>query len=186
MSRDKIDVLLKWFKDNRGTIHPSLSLECTESDGYHFRAAKDIPPSTRPSGTAVCHCFLQLTLSHLNILSPAPAGVASFAADSVAAKLVGKVSPRSLGYVFLAEQRLKGKESFWAPYIDTLPAESDMCTPPWFEKEDLKWLLGTTMHSSEEPGKSAVEERKRMWRGEFADVINAFEEAAVDPRSYSW
>jgi len=186
MSRNKIDVLLKWFKDNGGTVHPSLSLEYNDTDGYHFMATQDISASTEASCTPVCRCLLQLTLSHLNIRSSVPSRVADFAAGSVTTKLVGKVSPRSLGYVFLAEQRLKGKESFWAPYIDTLPKDNQMCTPLWFEKDDLKWLLGTTMHSSEEPGKSAVEGRRNMWMREFAEVSKAFEEAKVDSKSFSW
>jgi len=186
MSGNKIDVLLKWFKDNGGSIHPSLSLEYNDTDGYHFRAAEDISASTEASCTPVCNCLLLLTLSHLNVLSPVPSGVKDSAPVSVTTKLVGKVSPRTLGYVFLAEQRLKGKESFWAPYIDILPKENEMCTPLWFERDDLKWLLGTTMHSSEQPGKSAVEGRRDMWMREFADVLNAFEEAKVDSKSFSW
>lgn len=99
-----------------------------------------------------------------------------------------------IGYFFLCEQRLKGPASFWWPYIDALPKEEDLTTPLWFDVSDLKWLLGTSMHSNpssstvelSSPSKSAVEERRKAWHGEYEAGIELLKEIGVDVTAFSW
>lgn len=99
-----------------------------------------------------------------------------------------------IGYFFLCAQKLKKKESFWCPYIDTLPTENELTTPVWFDESDLKWLLGTSMHSSPSmstvehstPSKSAVEERRKVWHAEYDVAIELLKEQGVDVTDFTW
>lgn len=186
MPEDKGTALIDWFWSHGGRVHASISLQIDEEFGYHFRARTDIPASTEENGTLVCRCPSQLTLSYLNVLTSCPSNVKACATESVVSKVVGKVESHVVGCFFLCEQRLKGKESFWWPYIDLLPKEKIFTTPLWFDDDDLMWLLGTTMHTSQELGKSAVLERRDMWQTQYASGIMHLKEASVDASPFSW
>lgn len=82
--------------------------------------------------------------------------------------------------LFLIEQYLLKQNSFWWPYIRTLPQPGDkhgLNAPLWEDAEDLKWLEGTNL------GK-AIPARKAIWKQEF----DAFTER-IDPQDrepYTW
>jgi hypothetical protein len=187
-TEDPQQTLLDWFVTHGGSIHPHITLDIDEQSGQHFRAIEDLEiPSGSASDLEVCKCPFGLTLSHLNILPSPPAGLHSCAQDSICAKLIDKLPTAAVSYFFLVEQRLKGDESFWKPYISTLPKEDDMNTPLWFQEQDLKWLLGTTIHSSgTDPSKSGLEMRRGMWRDQWQKGIDVLTEAGDDVGRYSW
>lgn len=187
MSTETCDKLIEWFKTHDGKINPALSLQKDDQNGYHFRTNTGIAASTSQNGTPVCKCPLQLTLSYLNVKNPAPPGIRDCSNESVVSKIIDKISPQTAGYIFLMEQRLKGRESFWWPYIDVLPKEEELNTPLWFEEGDLKWLLGTTLHSSADgQSKSAVEQRRQMWRAEWENSIAALKTVGAGVDGFTW
>jgi hypothetical protein len=174
--------LLEWFVKNGGFINPDVSLRKTAEYGYHFTASKDLPINTTP-----CSCPFNLTISHLNLLPSPPAGIKSYANESLCSSLVGKLSKSAVGSFFLAEQRLKGVESFWAPYINALPKNDELTTPLWFTPEDLKWLEGTNLYSSTGPrSRTAVELRRTMYKDEWKNGIATLKEAGVNTDPFTW
>lgn len=174
--------LLEWFARNGGLVNPAVSLRIVPEFGYHFTARKDLPINSTP-----CSCPFSLTLSHLNLLPSPPAGIKSYANESLCSKLVGKVSKSAAGTFFLAEQRLKGSKSFWAPYINALPKDDDLATPLWFTPEDLKWLAGTNLYSSSGPRHlTAVELRRAMYEKEWKTGVAALKKAGVDTDPFTW
>lgn len=187
MSSEICNNLTEWFKEHNGKIDPALSLQKDDRNGYHFRSIRDVPASLDQNGTPICRCPLNLTLSYLNVKIPAPPGIPDCSNESVVSKIIDRISPQNAGYIFLVEQRLKGKQSFWWPYIDALPKEKELSTPLWFEEADLKWLLGTNMHSSaDNQSKSAVEHRRQMWKDEWEKGVNALKVAGVDVGGFTW
>jgi len=188
MSTETCDNLTEWFKAHNGKIDPALSLQKDDRNGYHFRTSvRDLPASPDQNGTPVCECPLNLTLSYLNVKIPAPPGIRDCSNESVVSKIIDRISSQTAGYIFLVEQRLKEKQSFWWPYIDALPKEKELSTPLWFEEADLKWLLGTNMHFSVDgQNKSAVEQRSQMWRDEWKTSIDALKATGADVGGFTW
>jgi hypothetical protein len=178
--------LMQWFTSHGGSIHPSITLSVDDESGQHFRASQilTIPQNAE---LAVCKCPFNLTFSHLNLLSSPPASITSHASKSLCAKLVDKILTPAVSYFFLVEQRLLGEKSFWAPYISVLPKEDDMNTPLWFEESDLKWLLGTTIHTPGAGGDgSGIEMRRAMWKGMWEGGVRVLEGCGEDASSFTW
>ncbi|KAF2431708.1 SET domain-containing protein [Tothia fuscella] len=178
--------LVRWFQSHGGSINPSIKLVVDEESGQHFRASQELSISPK-SEVEVCNCPFSLTLSSLNLLSKPPKGIESRSNRSVCSNLIGKIAEPAVNYFFLAEQRLLGSESFWEPYISALPKEDALDTPLWFGPEDLKWLLGTTIHSSNiDPSKSGVELRRGMWVDQWKDGIKVLQDCGQETKQFTW
>lgn len=180
------EALMAWFEANGGSINPSIALAKDDEGGQHFRALEEVNiPSS--NGLQVCYCPFGLTLSHLNVTATPPAAVKNCSQESVCSKLVGKIPTAAVSYFFLAEQRLKGSESFWEPYINSLPTESEMQTPLWFNEEDLKWLNGTTLRAhTTDPSKSGLEMRRAMWKDQWQQGLEVLKSEREDLGKFSW
>ena len=192
--------LLTWFHSNNGTLHPSLKLSHSPDSGQHFRATIPITAS-ESSPVSLCTCPFALTLSYLNVLpSPTtPRPVHNESSTSICRHLLShtnendaKLPTAAVSYFFLCEQRLLGKDSFWASYIEALPREDECSTPWWFAEEDLMWLRGTSVHVDPEAGSSGVEMRRGMWRGWWEEGVRVLgevgegEEERVDRGIFTW
>ena len=178
--------LMKWFDAHGGFLDPSIVLAISEESGQHFRAVEsfDTPASEE---RRICKCPFSLTLSHLNLISSPPAGIHACSNGSICTKLVGNIPTAAVSYFFLVEQRLKGAESFWEPYIAALPKEAKMNTPLWFQEDDLQWLLGTTIHASgTDPNKSGLELRRGMWMDQWQRGVELLEQASEDTKGFTW
>jgi hypothetical protein len=180
------EALMTWFDANGGSINPTIALCKDEEGGQHYRAVEDVTIPTS-GGLQVCYCPFGLTLSHLNVIASSPAAVRNCSQESVCAKLHGKIPTAAVSYFFLAEQRLKGAESFWEPYINSLPMEEDMQTPLWFDDEDLKWLNGTTLRAhATDPSKSGLEMRRGMWKDQWQQGLQVLKDEGEDYEKFSW
>ena len=88
---------------------------------------------------------------------------------------------------FLAEQRLKGEESFWYPYIEALPKEKDLTTPLYFQESDLIWLYGTNLYSTTTPrDQTAVELRRNMYKDAWKSGVACLNEHGIDTKPFTW
>ncbi|KAF2674282.1 SET domain-containing protein [Microthyrium microscopicum] len=182
MSSVSASRLLEWFKKNGGSVHENLALTFSSEYGYLFTADK----SLEKEATA-CVCPFSLTLSYLNCLPSPPTGIESHAESSVCSSLIGKLKPNAVGTFLLAEQRTKGAESFWFPYIDALPREEVLTTPLWFHPEDLVWLWGTNLYSKTVPSEqTAVELRRAMYKEAWQSGITVLQEKGVDATKFTW
>src|ERR1700753_1526792 len=124
--------LVDWFVTHGGLVPSSIQLEKNVESGQHFRCTQnvDIPSSGQ---VELCLCPFSLTLSHLNILDSRPLALRNSSDESICTTLLRGMPTAAVSYFFLAEQRMKGIESFWEPYISTLPKEEAMNPPLWFE-----------------------------------------------------
>jgi hypothetical protein len=122
---DKAQRLLTWFRSNGGYLHPSVTIEHTQANGFRLIATEPLPENTD-----FVTCPLALTLSQLN-LDPEEQYVPHY--DSQLPLLRGKVPDHVLGYLLLIEQVVLKDKSFWYPYIDALPEKGDVPTPLWHD-----------------------------------------------------
>jgi hypothetical protein len=176
---DPVQKISAWFVANGGFLNPECSIEYREDSGVCVIARSNL------SGTqehAICTSPVQLTLSHLNILSPNDAAYDSRVrhVESDIAKLVGRVSPQVLSYFVLVEQRLLGDASFWEPYIRLLPKQDQLTTPSYFSEEDFEWLVGTNITP-------AYMKRRELWEQDYSRALLVLGEQGVKPNpGYSW
>lgn len=176
-----VDKVLSWFSQNGGRIHEDIVLEQDSEYGCHFVAKADLG-----GDTTACHCPFGLTLSYLNCLPTPPDGIRSLADTSVCIHLVGKVESNTIATFLLAEERLKGNDSFWVDYINLLPREPELCTPLWFENDDLAWLKGTNLYSSPVESENAVGLRRTMYKSAWQAGVNTLDAAGVDSKPFTW
>ncbi|KMU76542.1 SET domain containing protein [Coccidioides immitis RMSCC 3703] len=55
------------------------------------------------------------------------------------------VKEKGASAFLLMDQYLLGDESFWAPYIRSLPEDSQLTRLEYYSDEDLEWLEGTNL-----------------------------------------
>lgn len=64
-----------------------------------------------------------------------------------------EIQPHVVGHFFLMKQYLMGKDSFWHPYITTLPQPDSISSwslPPFWPDEDFEFLEGTNAYVAAE------------------------------------
>jgi hypothetical protein len=177
----RMEKLFEWFRENGGQLHPSIKLEHNVEYGYHFVSASGMVEEE-----LACKCPFSLTLSPLNVLGGPSGGKP--VEDSVCKYLFSaKLGLNVIGGFFLAEQYLKGEDSFWSPYISLLPSHEQMTTPLFFDETDLLWLKGTNIYTLGSPdAETALGMRRQMYREGWENGINALEAAGVDSSPYTW
>jgi len=174
--------LTEWFLSEGGFVHENLSLQFSSDFGYHFVSTSNLDCSV-----TVCTCPFALTLSHLNCLESPPDTIKSFASTSICQHLTGRVPDTAVATFFLAEQRLKGKESFFHPYITTLPKEEHLTTPLWMQPNDLVWLYGTNLHSmTGQNDQTAIGLRRSMYHNLWKQSIDILTQKGIDCSLFTW
>lgn len=118
-------LLLKWFKEHGGWLHPNVEILFNEEYGYHGVASGDIK-----AGTTLLECPIELSLSHLN-LDPEQNLVPYYRGKVT--KCVGRLPPEQLTRLLLIEQLVLGEKSPWAWYIFLLPDPHDLTSALWFD-----------------------------------------------------
>ncbi|KFY66850.1 hypothetical protein V496_01909 [Pseudogymnoascus sp. VKM F-4515 (FW-2607)] len=174
----KVDELTQWFGENGGHLNEAIEMFHSCVYGYHY-VAKSRPIDPKET---VGRCPFSLTLSHLNVISAPPAGILNCSLESVCSKLLDnpKINRGTIAILFLAEQRLRGRDSFWFPYIQLLPTEVDMTTPLWFKDEELVYLKGTNLLSNNTPPeKTSVGQQEGLYREQWELGISELKDAGV-------
>jgi len=160
--------LLEWLTTNGGYLHPEVAIAEDVENGLHFKAQADV------HGGDICRCPTSLSMSILNATSDG---------NTLAAHLLKyrdkHITIQTISYVFLVEQRLLEDESFWSPYIRSLPKEDDLTLPLYFDADEMQWLEGTNLHR-------AVEERRKQWRDDWQKALNVLERQGLEYSKISW
>lgn len=91
---------------------------------------------------------------------------------------IDAVTPHGLLCFFLAQQRILGEKSFYAPYINVLPKE--FTTPLYFDEKDMEFLQGTNL------GEEDIEQRRRTWKKEWGAGVEALKQAGIESGEYTW
>lgn len=150
--QERFNALLEWGKAHGGTLHPALEVYKDNVTGFSMRVKVSFTNMTNQSidpGEEILTCPLETSLSFLNattggpILSqpsehaePCPVFPPRFMA----------LQPHVIGHFFLMKQYLMGKNSFWHPYIATLPqpdSPSSWSLPAFWPEDDFEFLEGT-------------------------------------------
>lgn len=126
---DKFAVMVEWLREG-GARHPALFMRYYSEDYRGVHALTRIPPET-----------VILYVPHSHVMTSDKAR-----ASPIGRKLLDSQvdlrSKHSFLACFLLEEREKGADSFWHPYIAMLP-EKYRNVPINFTPEELGWLKGS-------------------------------------------
>ncbi|KAI3390687.1 hypothetical protein diail_8870, partial [Diaporthe ilicicola] len=150
--QERFDALLEWSKAHGGTLHPALEVYKDDETGFSMRVNSSSAVTTDNAinpGEEVLACPLNTSLSFLNATTGGsfvsqPLGTAQ--PSPVFPPRFMAIQPHVIGYFYLMKQYLMGKDSFWHPYISTLPQPDSISSwslPPFWPDEDFEFLYGT-------------------------------------------
>lgn len=182
LSPDDHERALTWFVEHGGQLHSAIEMRFTPAYGHHFAAMDPIQ-----ADEIVCSCPFALSISYLNVIAESPASIRNYSHQSICAHLVGRVDKSTATAFFLAEQRLKGKDSFWHPYIRLLPDEAKMKTPLWFDAQELAYLRGTNLCSDDVAyDQTSVGIQEATYRAQWNSANEILRAASQQISQYTW
>lgn len=150
--QNRFKTLLEWSRAHGGTVHPALEVYKDDVTGYSMRVKPSLNPETEvavKSGEEVLTCPLRTSLSFFNARTDGPILPRSSEHPeprSAFPQRFMEIQPHVIGYFYLMKQYLLGKDSFWHPYISTLPQPDSISSwslPPFWPDEDFQFLEGT-------------------------------------------
>lgn len=165
MSTPELAALREWLSNNGGQLHAGIALDRNEQAGVHLRAVQDLDPETR-----ICTVPNALALSSLNALVD----------DDFTVFRHRGLPVEVIGYFYLMYHYIHKEQSFWKPYLATLPGpEVDHGTPVWFDEADSQWLAETdVLHTAHV--------RLENYKNNYNQGIAALKRANIDTEPYSW
>ncbi|KAI9717145.1 MAG: hypothetical protein M1812_004893 [Candelaria pacifica] len=169
-----MDALIDWVVAHGGALHDGVRIATDPSMGTLLKAHGPLE-----SKTTVVTCPHSLTMSYLNAKA-----ISGFSPHGPVfpASFLDVLPPRTVTVFFLSQQYLLGEESFWSPYIKTLPQPGvgdKLSTPFYFSDEDRLWLRGTNMEKG-------YMEREIEWKDLWTKGISILMEEAWDTAGYTW
>ncbi|KAL2177408.1 uncharacterized protein P884DRAFT_169250, partial [Thermothelomyces heterothallicus CBS 202.75] len=152
----RFGALVEWAEQHGARLHPSVEIYLDPVSKYSLRVSPSATEGLQP-GFAAVSCPARITLSYLNALVDGPLDPSARSARSDQKTSTGafpprftrSVPPHVLGRFFLVKEYLKGKDSFWWPYIATLPPPEQVAAwalPPFWPDHDIAYLEGTNAH----------------------------------------
>ncbi|KAL8668895.1 MAG: hypothetical protein Q9168_006492 [Polycauliona sp. 1 TL-2023] len=172
---DRVKNFQAWFVRHGGRFGEHVELHYRPLRGLHLRISL---ASTFKPASCIVSCPHLLSLSSFN----AHQGPTPFT-DQFGDDAAGEATPLSglnLLRFFLIEQYQLGSQSFWSPYIDTLPDPFDdypFNTPMYYNHDDGKWLQGTSLGHS-------TKLIDQTWRDEHAQGLRRLRHGNFD--RYPW
>ena len=158
-SADNHKKLADWILQNGGFIHPDLKIVYHVDKGFHaiVQDGKSLPSRTR-----IASCPMPATLSVLNALNIAPFQQHGTKYPDLFLETYTYATD-VLQTFFLMEQYVLGSQSWWVPYIRTLPTVEDVDALQFESEEDVAWIRGTNLET-------ALVAQSRRWRNQFAEA----------------
>lgn len=149
----RFSALLEWSRKHGGTVHPALEVYKDDVTGFSMRVKPSSAEGialTAGAGEQVLCCPLSTSLSFLNARVGGPILTASSKPDVESHPAFPprfmEIQPHVIGHFYLMKQYLLGRESFWYPYISTLPQPDSISSwslPPFWPDDDFEFLEGT-------------------------------------------
>ncbi|EGO55192.1 hypothetical protein NEUTE1DRAFT_147775 [Neurospora tetrasperma FGSC 2508] len=152
--KERFEALLDWAHKHGASLHPLLEVYEDEVTGFSLRV-KPSATELLGSGFKAVSCPTSITLSYLNALTDGPITPSSTTLapntenPAFPERFMNSLPPHVIGRFYLIQQYLKGKSSFWAPYISTLadPSQLDKwALPPFWAEDDIELLKGTNAY----------------------------------------
>ncbi|KAK3937360.1 ribosomal lysine N-methyltransferase set10 [Diplogelasinospora grovesii] len=164
----KFDALLEWAQSHGAALHPAVEIYNDDATKFSIRVRSD---QQLDAGSTVVTCPTFITLSYLNALTNSPhsfssrpaAGTSPSQPAAFPPRFMQEVPPHVIGRFFLIQQYLLGRDSFWYPYIATLPQPEHLSSwtlPAFWPAADVAFLSGTNADA-------AIEETRENVRREF-------------------
>lgn len=172
---DIVNDFRHWFLHHGGFFGEHVELHYHPLRGLHLRVSQK---SIMKPGSCIISCPHVLSLSSFNANHSHNPFTDQFGDD--AAGETGPLSNLNLLRFFLIEQYRLGSQSFWWPYIHTLPhpsADYPFNTPMYYHDDDKKWLQGTSLAHS-------TRIIDQTWREEHAQGLRRLRNGNFD--RYPW
>ncbi|KAK5662446.1 hypothetical protein OQA88_8357 [Cercophora sp. LCS_1] len=144
----RIEKLIAWAQHHGAELHPSLEVYHDDITKFSLRVRPSVTAELEPGFVAVT-CPLSITLSYLNALVDGPLLLPPSSTQhtpAFPARFMTSSPPHVTGRFFLMQQYLKGADSFWSPYISTLPKPelvNSWALPAFWPEDDIAFLEGT-------------------------------------------
>jgi hypothetical protein len=172
----RFGALLEWAQQHGAELHPSLEIYHDEATKFSIRVKPSCSDGLQPGFRAVT-CPVSTPLSFLNALVDGPVNISSSSYQQTGAfppAFIAEVPPHVVGRFFLIKEYLKRKDSFWWPYIATLPQPeqiSGWALPAFWPEDDIAYLDGTN-------AQFAIEEVQANVKREFKQARKCLKEAS--------
>lgn len=171
-------MLEKWVEDYGGGLREGVEIHSDPVRGKCLRIRPDYSDGIGCSEPFVS-CPIITTLSYLNLKTTSnklPQHGFVHSPEFLAA-----AEPDGAVAFLLMDQYLQGDESFWAPYIRTLPGPDELTTIQHYEGEDLEWLEGTSLVSIRA-------QRLHAWREQYRKALVVLRNTSANPSisNYTW
>ncbi|VUC24848.1 unnamed protein product [Clonostachys rosea] len=151
----RITTLVQWASSHGAVLNNHVEVHNDPVTGFSFRV-KD--GHVLPAWETVVSLPTSLSLSYLNAVSQ----------GCFHPELVSKTPPHVVGRLFLVKEYLRGKDSFWWPYIQALPQPDDKASwalAPFWPKDEAELLEGTNVEVG-------LEKIRRDVKREYEDITN--------------
>jgi SET domain len=191
--------LVTWAASHGAHIHEKVEIYEDDQYGISLRvrgtgslsssdpAEVQVQPANTlrglPKNSRVVSCPFVLSMSYLNALDVIPDLKAH--SPRFPESFFRSIEPQVVGYFFLMQQYLMGEESYWRPYIKSLPQphEHDKHrTLLYFTVADMQWVRGTNLER-------ARSERESTWRLDWkggCDILDSHPEWESRKGQWSW
>lgn len=127
----------------------------------------------------IVSCPHELTISWLNVISGSEAFLGQFDSGNVDPAINQVIIVR----FFVMNEYLKKRDSFWWPYIRSLPQPSEIHlhdTPLWYSDCDWKWIRGTGLEK-------CARRTEQIWREEYETAMHSLRPMARSSiNEWSW
>lgn len=172
--------LLEWVNQHGGHINDAVRIAQDDQRGVHLQVRADWP-TTVCSETRVINTPLGVTMSYFNAIDySSPKGSFSSHGVQFPRAFIDAVGLEETMTFFLMAHFLRGEQSFWYPYLRTLPQPGQLTTPLFFGEEDVDWLQGTGIPD-------ASVQRYQAWDEKYDSSIEKLESAGYPGvESFTW
>ena len=175
-SLDNHLALVQWVTSNGGFCHKDIIVAHDSKRSFHLQVR---PGQSISTGASLLRCPMKCVLTVLNALDTPPF---SSHGSNFPTKFLHGQSPYVVQYFFLMEQFILGEQSWWAPYLRTLPNPQDLPEFGPFEKDDLLWISGTNLQP-------ALNSQIEHWNKLYSEGLQSLKDlqwpSAIEGR-YTW
>ncbi|KAG5981522.1 hypothetical protein E4U55_002853 [Claviceps digitariae] len=152
---ESIAILVAWAVSHGAALHPSVEVYHDAQTGLSFRVK---PSALHPLSPyePIIHLPTALTLSYLNAVidqqqdASHRRGLDHHDEPPLHPAIMSKAPPHVVGRLFLVREYLRGRDSFWWPYIQALPQPGSdnrhaWALAPFWDPDEAELLDGTNV-----------------------------------------